>query len=235
MPEMNELMPLNAVKIDDKTYSIEDNGVRCLLFIGTERALIVDSGFGNAKGFRALIESLTDKPLTLVVTHGDPDHTGNIAEFDSIYMHPAEIAHFHREVKSDIQIVPVWEGDIFDIGGRCLEVVLIPGHTTGSIALLDRENRIIVTGDSISAGPVFMFGEGREIQAYMASMEKLIRMKNTFDSIFPAHGPLPLTTGQIDKSLVAAKKLLANELSPEEPPFPLPAKMYMHDGAGFYY
>ena len=235
MPEMNELMPLNAVKIDDNTYSIEDNGVRCILFIGTDRALIVDAGFGNAKGFRALIESLTDKPLTLVITHGDPDHTGNIAEFDSVYMHPAEIAHFRREVKSDIDIVPIWERDVFDIGGRLLEVVLIPGHTTGSIALLDRATRIIVTGDSISGGPVFMFGEGREIEAYIASMKKLIGMKDAFDEIYPAHGSLPLPTGQIDKSLVAANKLLAGELSPSEPPFPLPAKMYMFDGAGFFY
>ena len=40
--------PLQAVKINENTYRIEDNGVRALLFIGTEKALLVDSGFGTS-------------------------------------------------------------------------------------------------------------------------------------------------------------------------------------------
>ena len=235
MPEMNVTLPLDAVKIDEKTYRIEDNGVRCLLFIGTERALLVDTGFGQAGSLKALVESLTEKPLMLVNTHADPDHIGNNSEFDEAYLHPSEMARFSSSENPNAQASFIWEGDVIDIGGRSFEVILIPGHTPGSIALLDREKRIIVTGDSISSGPVFMFGEGRNIYAYMASMEKLIAMKDAFDEIYPAHGPLPLPAGQIDKSLTAAKKLLLNEISPEEPQFPLPAKMYMHDGAGFFY
>jgi len=232
---MNVTLPLDAVKIDEKTYRIEDNGVRCLLFIGTERALLVDTGFGQTGSLKKLVESLTDKPLMLVITHADPDHIGNNAEFGEAYLHPAEMARFSLSENPNSQASFIWEGDVIDIGGRKFEVVLIPGHTPGSIALLDRENRIIVSGDSISAGPVFMFGEGRNIYAYMASLEKLIAMKNSFSEIYPSHGPLPLQAGQIDKSLAAANKLLLNEISPEEPPFPLPAKMYMHDGAGFFY
>ena len=235
MPEMNPTMPLETIKIDDHTYRIEDNGVRCLLSIGTERAMLVDTGFGQAEGLKALVESLTDKPLTLVITHSDPDHIGNCADFGSVYIHPAEMASFFKNVKPGVQALPIWEGDVIDIGGRRFEIVLIPGHTSGSIALLDRENRIIMPGDSVSLGPVFMFGDGRDIHAYKASMEKLKGMKTTFDIIYPAHGPLPVQPDQIDKALDAAKKLLAGELNPQEPPFPLPAKMYMHEGAGFFY
>jgi glyoxylase-like metal-dependent hydrolase (beta-lactamase superfamily II) len=127
------------------------------------------------------------------------------------------------------------ENDIIDIGGRCFEVLLLPGHTWGSIALLDRENRIVLVGDLASSMPVFMFGEDRDLGAYLASMEKLSRMKTAFDEIYPGHGTLPLPPGQIDKLIAAAKKLLAGELSPEDPPFPMPAKMYIYDGAGFFY
>ena len=80
-----------------------------------------------------------------------------------------------------------------------------------------------------------MFGEGRDIHAYLASMHKLKSMKSEFDEIYPSHGPLPLSTDQIDKAITAANKLLAGELTPQDPPFPLPAKMFMHDGAGFFY
>ena len=235
MPEMGNTAPLEVKKIDDSTYSIEDNGVRCMLFIGSQRALLVDTGFGQAGRIRSVIEPLTDKPIQLVISHADPDHVGNIAEFSAVYMHPAEMSYYSQNVKADLQLFPLWDGDVIDIGGRRLEIVLIPGHTTGSIALLDRENRVIATGDSISAGPVFMFGEGRSIYAYIASMEKLIGIKGSFDAIYPEHGPCPLLPAQIDKALAAAKKLLAGEIPPAEPPFPLPAKMYMYDGAGFFY
>ena len=235
MPEMESPQPLEAVKIAENTYSIEDNGVRSLLFIGEDRALLIDAGFGQAGSLRDVIATLTDKPVRLVISHADPDHIGNIAEFDAIEMHPAEMAYYALNAKAELRIDPLWEGDVIDIGGRRFEVVLIPGHTYGSIALLDRENRVIATGDSVSAGPVFMFGDARDIHAYIASMEKLIKLKDSFDTIYPAHGPLPQPPGQIDKALVSARKLLAGELSPSEPPFPLPAKMYMHDGAGFFY
>lgn len=38
---------------------------------------------------------------------------------------------------------PVREGDIFELGGITLEVIELPGHTTGSIALLYREKKIL--------------------------------------------------------------------------------------------
>ena len=235
MPDTNAPQPLNLVKIDEITYRIEDNGVRCFLFIGSQRALLVDTGFGQSGSLKDIVESLTDKPVMLVITHADPDHIGNVGEFGAVNMHPSEMPYFFSEPKTGINVIPIWEGDVIDIGGRSFEVILIPGHTAGSIALLDRSNRVIVTGDSISSGPVFMFGEVRSIYAYRASMEKLVGLKGAFDEIYPAHGPLPLPPGQIDKGLAAANKLIAGELTPQDPPFPLPAKMYMHDGAGFFF
>jgi glyoxylase-like metal-dependent hydrolase (beta-lactamase superfamily II) len=78
-------------------------------------------------------------------------------------MHPAEYAHYYEKPDTcGIEARPLWEGDIIDLGVRKFEVILIPGHTAGSIALLDRENRLIITGDTISAGPIFMFGKDRE-------------------------------------------------------------------------
>jgi glyoxylase-like metal-dependent hydrolase (beta-lactamase superfamily II) len=228
-------MPLEAVQIGESTYRIEDNGVRCLLFIGRERSLLVDAGFGGENSLKRLVESLTDKPVKLVITHADPDHIGGAAEFDAVYMHKNEIARYTRVARATPRICPLGENDIIDIGGRCFEVLLLPGHTWGSIALLDRENRIVLVGDLASSMPVFMFGEDRDLGAYLASMEKLSRMKTAFDEIYPGHGTLPLPPGQIDKLIAAAKKLLAGELSPEDPPFPMPAKMYIYDGAGFFY
>ena len=233
---MDRSLPLDAVKIDERTYRIEDNGVRSLLFIGDTQALLVDTGFGGEESLKSVVESLTDKPVMLVTTHADWDHIGRNAEFETAHMHPAEMAHYYQNAAPEASVSPLWDGDVIDIGGRKFEVILIPGHTPGSIALLDRENRILVSGDSISGGPVFMFGDARNLRAYIQSMEKLnISYAGTFDEIYPAHGPLPIPANQVERQIDAAKKLLTGELEPSDPPFELPAKMYEYNGAGFFY
>ena len=69
----------------------------------------------------------------------------------------------------------------------------------------------------------------------MESMKKLISMKDAFDTIYAAHGDFPVAPEQAERLLVAGEKLTAGELEPIDPPFPLPAKMYIYDGASFFY
>ena len=111
---------------------------------------------------------------------------------------------------------------------------MIPGHTPGSIALLDRENRILVSGDTISETPIFMFGKLRSLRAYIHSLEKLSKMSGSFDVIYPSHGPFPIYKNSIEKLIAGAEKLLKGELEEQEPPFELPAKMYVAEGAAFF-
>ena len=234
MPEMM-LPPPEAVKIDENSYRIEQGFVRFFLFIGEESALLVDAGFGGEKSLKELVGTLTDKPIKLVLTHTDPDHIGYLAEFDAAYLHAAEIPTLEAMpggVKAQLRTLE--EGDVIDIGGRSFEVLLVPGHTPGSLALLDRSNRILVTGDLVSTMPVFLFGPGRDFGAYVSTMERLSGMKSGFDLIYPSHGVFPLTSDYVDKMIAAAKKLRANELQPMDPPMPLPAKMYMDGDVGFY-
>ncbi len=222
---------IEPVKINDRSYRLEEGGVRSLLFIGTDRAMLVDTGFGNSGSLKDVISGITDKPVTLVISHADPDHIGACEEFEAAYMHSAEIPGFEKSIPA----IPLSENDVIDLGGLSFEVIHIPGHTPGSIALLDRANRIIITGDSVSDGPVFMFGDNRNLTSYMESLKKLISISDAFDTVYPAHGLFPLNKSQISVCLRAAKKLSAGELSPQEPPFPIPAKMYSFEGAAFFY
>ena len=201
MPEMLTPKPPEAVKIDEMTYTIEDNGVRCILFIGSAKVVLFDTGFGESGSVKSVAQSLTELPVMLINSHADPDHIGNNSEFEIAYMHPAEMAYYARHARPDAVVHPIWEGDTIDLGDRKLEVILIPGHTPGSIALLDREKRIIATGDTISAGPVFMFDDERSIHAYIASMYKLLGLFDSFDSILPAHGICPIPKDTVNKAL----------------------------------
>jgi glyoxylase-like metal-dependent hydrolase (beta-lactamase superfamily II) len=226
-------MPYEAVKISDGAWRIEDNGVRVFVFEGTRGALLVDTGFGTGD-LKAVVDTITSKPLTLVNTHADGDHISCNAQFGTAHLHPAEYAYYFETASPGAPVAPLWEGDVIDLGGRSFEVLHIPGHTPGSVALLDRENRILVSGDSVSLSPVFMFGRVRSVEAYIASMEKLVAYKGAFDTVYPSHGPFPAPPDAVDNALAGAKSVLAGEVTGEEPPFELPAKMYSAHGASFF-
>src|SRR5208283_5822654 len=65
------------------------------LLVGSERALLIDtgSGFYDLKG---TVEKLTKLPYEVVVTHGHPDHAGGIGQFDTAWINPADIPMLSR-------------------------------------------------------------------------------------------------------------------------------------------
>ena len=129
-------MGYEVIKINDSTWRIEDAGVRFFLLTGTEKALLIDSGMqvNNAKDIAA---DITDLPVSLLNTHADRDHIGSNEQFESFYMHPAEEPVYRRSGKPG-KIIPVVEGDSIDLGNRELKIIELPGHTPGSIAVLDK-------------------------------------------------------------------------------------------------
>lgn len=203
--------PYEVHQVDSSCWRIEENGVRAFLITGTERALLVDSGFGTGN-IKELVDNMTNLPLMLVNTHTDGDHVGCNSLFEKAHMHPSEYDRYHKGTGSGHTVEPLWEGDRIDLGGRDLEVILIPGHTPGSVALLDAENRILLSGDSVQAGTVYMFGQGRNIQAYIASMTKLAAISDLFDTVYPSHGPIPISSDILDGLIIGAKRILNNEI-----------------------
>jgi glyoxylase-like metal-dependent hydrolase (beta-lactamase superfamily II) len=47
------------------------------------------------------------------------------------------------------------EGDVIDLGDRILSVVHLPGHSPGSIALLEEATSTIFTGDALYDGTLY--------------------------------------------------------------------------------
>ncbi len=205
--------PYEVHQVDASCWRIEENGVRAFLITGTEKALLIDSGFGTGN-IREIVDNMTNLPLMLVNTHTDRDHTGCNSLFEKAYMHPSEYDRYNQGVGAGagLAVEPLWEGDRINLGGRNFEVILIPGHTPGSIALLDAENRILISGDSVQAGTVYMFGPGRNIQAYITSMTKLAAISGRFDTVYPSHGPIPISSDILDGLIIGARRVLNNEI-----------------------
>ena len=91
-------MSCEIIQINEKTWRIEDDGVRLFLLAGTEKALLIDSGM-NLNNAREIASGLTDLPLALLNTHADRDHIGSNEQFDAFFMHPAEEPVYRRSGK----------------------------------------------------------------------------------------------------------------------------------------
>ena len=201
------------IRIDEKTVRIEDGGVRFFLLEGTEKALLVDTGM-NTPDAKAIAESLTTLPLSLINTHADRDHISGNSLFDTFYISPAEAENYAsgtQQPVSDIRakILPVQEGDLIDLGDRPLLVIDNPGHTPGSIAILDVKNRVLIGGDSIQDGNIFLFGKYRNIDQYVGSLKHIREYGDRFDVVYPSHGTFPVKPELIEDLIDGAQKIIA--------------------------
>ena len=204
-------MDHEIIQMNGNTWRIEDGGVRFFLLAGTERALLIDSGM-TVNNARDIAKGLTDLPISLLNTHADRDHIGSNGQFDSFYMHPAEEANYRRWGGTG-EIIPIAEGDGLDLGERMLRIIHLPGHTPGSIAVLDVQNRVLISGDPIQEhGPIFMFGAHRDLKAYIESLGHLERYTSQFDEIWPSHADIPIGTDAIGRLRTGAEAVLAGKV-----------------------
>ena len=191
-------MDCEVVQINENSWRIEDSGVRCFLLTGSEKALLIDSG-RELHTALDIAESLTALPVSLLNTHADRDHIGSNGQFESFSMHPAEEAQYRRGGRGGT-IIPVTEGDTLDLGGRKLRIIDLPGHTPGSIAVLDVRNRVLISGDPVQEhGRIFMFGAHRNMENYIRSLEHLETFAGQFDEIWPSHADIPISPSLIRK------------------------------------
>lgn len=208
-------MAYEVIQMNENTWRIEDNfHVRFFLLTGTKEALLIDSGMqvNNAK---EIAQELTDLPIKLLNTHADRDHVGSNAEFETFYMSAAEAANYYNTQRQGGDFTPIEDGDKLDLGDRPLEIISLPGHTPGSIAVLDVKNRVLISGDPIQDGMIFMFGVQREVHAYLKSLRKLDAYRDRFDEIYPSHGSIPVKPELIDQLYDATIKMLNGEFAYE--------------------
>lgn len=161
-------------------------------------------------------------PLELLNTHGDGDHCHGNHEFDWFYLHEADAYLFKREHKDlyegadGPEIRYVNDGDIIDLGNHPLEIIHIPGHTHGSIAVLDVNARALYPGDSVQNGDIFMFGDHRNLDEYPASLMKLQDMEERFDILYASHAQLKMDPDYIGECFDACESMMHGEVKPRE-------------------
>jgi hydroxyacylglutathione hydrolase len=203
-------------EVSEKVWVISDHNIDNIYLIeGTDSALLIDNGIGVAD-LVSTVKRLTDKPLIVVNTHGHPDHCGANYQFKRVYIHPAD-SNAARSLNNpetrenmasrmmgnaslspeDVytgeifytELVPLEEGQVFNLGDRFIKVWETPGHTPGEICLLDIGNKLLFSGDNNNS-LVWLFLDGcTPLSEYLLTLEKQKERLAEFDTIFPGHGP----------------------------------------------
>jgi glyoxylase-like metal-dependent hydrolase (beta-lactamase superfamily II) len=165
----------------------EHGNVNMYLVVGKKKAMLIDTGCGEP-GLEAAVRSVTDLPLVVVNTHGHSDHAAGNRFFPVVHVHPKDsrVARYYAGAMAVVD--DAVEGTSFDLGGRSLRVIEVPGHTRGSICLLDEANRMIFTGDNNNTHVWLFLGDALSVEEYLASLEALIALSPRFDAIYPGHG-----------------------------------------------
>ena len=101
-----------------------------------------------------------------------------------------------------MDVIDFREGDRIDLGGHILTPIYTPGHTIGSICVLDE-----VSGSLFSGDTVFVDGVGNTMHPTGSDkmlIDSLNKLKDVqFDGLYPGHGPFVSKDGQrfVDKGL----------------------------------
>jgi len=208
----------NITKLEEGVYRITSReAVFMDLFVGTEKALLFDTGWGLGP-LKETIREITDLPLILVNSHGHVDHVcGNLQFAEPAYINETDIPlaklHGSRMMREYIlagdkdgsfvpegfdkeaylsqeekEYIPVEEGHVFDLGGKTLEVVNLPGHTKGSIGLYYKEGKILYAADAIGRVVTINGDDAADLSTYTATLMKALSLDIT--RFASGHDPL---------------------------------------------
>ena len=201
------------------------------LIVGTKQALLFDTGMGIAN-IKRVVSRLTSLPVVVLNSHTHDDHVGGNWEFNSIFgMDTAFTRENAKGSTADAQaeIAPgeicgnlpkgfdpkayrtkpwhvsffIHDGFKIKLGGRTVEVIATPGHTPDAIALLDRENGLLFTGDTYYPAPIWLFRPETDLAAYEKSIARLAALAPEVKTVLGAHN-IPVAQPEVLPALVQA-------------------------------
>ena len=200
------------------TEAIVSEAERSFFYLirGNEADCLIDGGWGFGTRLDG-IRGGPEKPLLAIATHSHFDHIGLLHLAGRRYGHRAEAAIFVDPDPMATQALPylagrfvlagggtiepasirqtacpidifVDDGDTVDLGGRRLTVLHTPGHSPGSLSLLDADAGLLFCADTVHDGHIWDDIPGADRTALLMSHERLAEVD--FARACPGHGAI---------------------------------------------
>ena len=108
-----------------------------------------------------------------------------------------------------VKTYPIYEGDIFDLGGIQIEVIQVPGHTQGTVVFLDRAARVVYSGDACNANTLLCLPGSSTIEEYKESLLHFKTFQKDFDVMYGGHGAVAVPNTIIDDGIAMCERILS--------------------------
>jgi len=171
--------------------------VSAYLLIRNGEAALVDTGESGSEA--AIESSLTSIGLGwpavghVIITHSHGDHSGSrIAVLERAAGATGYAGAADIPAMGGVELTAVGDGDrVFD-----LDIVTTPGHTAGSICVLDPINGVLVAGDALRTAEGRPIAPGAPFTADMDEAERsIVKLGGlTFETLLVGHGE-PIESG----------------------------------------
>jgi glyoxylase-like metal-dependent hydrolase (beta-lactamase superfamily II) len=208
-------------------YDITERlGLHLTLLAGSKRALLFDTGYG-LDDLPGAVRERTDRPLTVVNSHGHHDHACGNYLFEAVYVHPDDFdccqryagrgrgAMFEHAEALGVDVRDVdrerylaagcgnllpLEKMEWDLGGLTARLIHLPGHTPGSVILYVPEYRLLMPGDNWNPTTWLFFDECSPVEAYLETLRAMLALD--FQYMLVPHAAGLLDRGRMERFAV---------------------------------
>ncbi|MFP4598834.1 MAG: MBL fold metallo-hydrolase [Persicimonas sp.] len=170
----------------------------------TGQGAIVDAG-GDPEGLLGLAEQHDLEIAKILQTHAHIDHIAAIPEIKEatgapIYLHPHDLPLWQAAPQQGqmfgIPVEPLpaadqelYDGQLIELGMLRAEVMLLPGHSPGSVAFYFADQSVVLSGDVLFAGSIGRVDlPGSDRSAMRASLERISGLPDD-TRVLSGHGP----------------------------------------------
>lgn len=188
-----------------ETIVVGDLAVNCFIMAceQTKKGIVVDPG-DNIDGILEIVKKHNIDIIEIVATHGHFDHIGRVTTLKEktgapFTIHKADLFMVEGlvEIASFLSIDTdpppavdrfIDEGDTITFGNHTLNILHVPGHAPGNVALTWPGHAIV--GDTVFAGSIGRTDlEGADPQVLMDSIRTKILTLPDETFLYPGHGP----------------------------------------------
>jgi glyoxylase-like metal-dependent hydrolase (beta-lactamase superfamily II) len=151
------------------------------LLFGEDKVLLEDTGAVSDLPLASTVYGIIDQwlvdhgrtsiDLTVMHSHAHGDHVQCDAQFQG--QPDTTVVGLGTVAVADFFGIASWPEQIvtYDLGGgRVIDVLAIPGHHPAHLALYDRQNGWLLTGDTLYPGRLYVF----DFSTYVESIQRMV-------------------------------------------------------------
>ncbi len=156
---------------------------------GSESVLFIDPGWNTSCEWAdELIRRYSAERVYVFLTHHHHDHWDGLRTLALVYPKAEIIGHPETldKVKTDLQVIET-TSYVIDLGGREVEFISAPGHTSGHMIALDRLTGIVYGGDHVvGRGTALLDPRTGSMKQYLETLDLIEKLSPRM--LIPSHG-----------------------------------------------